>query len=327
MSLPRLRMALIGFADPALPRSLLRARTRPGWDTASLEDADAIWVAGPSARLEPDSLVRVWNGQGKPAVLLHLNTLKRPLTFTLPLADARLQAADRVDLHSPGNVDQALRRIEQSLRAVLLQLVMAQQIAERMLTLSARTYHVTLKEKLVAVVSVPGRMGIELGTDPEDLAEARWVARPAHANDVPKWFLPTSFAECLWLYASRTRTELLPLRYRSAPLYFRCVPRVPQRLMQNLHYAVLAELATAPRTFAELQQGIGLSQEELDAALTVLYFSGSITCNAARAARRGAASTGEAVSASELRNSMFPLVGPAAGVPDATMPAPLEWRP
>ncbi|HET8746422.1 MAG TPA: hypothetical protein VFM98_12515 [Ramlibacter sp.] len=327
MLLPRLRMALVGFPDPALPQTLLRARSRPGWETASLDDADALWVAGQSARMESDGLVRVWNGEGKPAVVLHLNSLQRPLTFTQPLVDPRLQVADRVDLHNPGNVDQALRRTEQFLRAVLLQLTMGQQIAERLLTLTAHTYHVTLKEKLVAVVSVPGRMGIELSTDPEELAEARWVARPPHARDIPKWFLPTSFAECLWLYASRTRTELLPHRYRSAPLYFRCVPPVPQRLMQNVHYAVLAELATAPRTFAELQEAIGLPEPELDAALTVLYFAGSITCNAARAARGGAASTRDAVTASELRNSIFPPVAPAPGVPDATMPAPLEWRP
>jgi hypothetical protein len=327
MHLPRLRMALVGFDDPAVPESLLRARSRPGWETASLDDADALWVAGASARMEADSLVRVWNGDGKPAVVLHLNTLERPLTFTLPLADARMEDVDRVDLQKTSSVDHALRRTEQALRAVLLQLAMAQQIAQRLPTLTAQTYHVTLNDKLVAVVSVPGRIGIELGLDPEQLAEARWIARPAFANDIPKWFLPTSFAECLWLYASRTRAELLPQRYRTAPLYFRCVPRVPQRLMQNLHYAVLSELATAPRTFAELQQSIGLPEQELDAALTVLYFSGSVTCNPERAARRAGAANRDAVTASELRNSMFPPIGPASGVRDATMPAPLEWRP
>jgi len=326
MHLPRLRMALVGFPDPAFPETLLRARSRPAWEVASLDDADALWVAGGSARLEADGLVRVWNGEGKPAVVLHLNTLERPLTFTLPLADPRLQDVDRVDLQNPVHIDQAVRRTEQALRAVLLQLVMAQQIAQRMPTLTAHTYHVTLHEKLVAVVSVPGRIGIELSVSPDDLAEARWVARPAFANDIPKWFLPTSFAECLWLYATRVPTDLLPPRYRTAPLYFRCVPRVPQRLMKNVHYAVLSELATAPRTFVELQEAIGLSHAELDAALTVLYFSGSITCNAERAARRGGTVNREAVTASELRNSMFPPVGPASGVPDATMPAPLEWR-
>ena len=326
MPLPPLRMALVGFPDPAFPESLLRARSRPGWQAASLDDADALWVAGGSARMEADSLVRVWNGEGKPAVVLHLNTLERPLTFTVPLADPRMEGVDRVDLQNPASIDHALRRTEQALRAVLLQLVMAQQIAHRMMSLSAHTYHVTLNEKLVAVVSVPGRIGIDLGISPEELAEARWVARPAFANDIPKWFLPTSFAECLWLYASRMKTELLPPRYRTAPLYFRCVPRVPQRLMQNLHYAVLSELATAPHTFAELQEAIGLPQDELDAALTVLYFSGSITCNPERAARRGGTANREAVTASDLRNAMFPPVGPASGVPDATMPAPLEWR-
>ena len=59
--------------------------------------------------------------------------------------------------------------------------------------------------------------------------------------------------------------------------------------------------------------------------LTVLYFAGSITCNAARAARSNVAASGDSVTASELRNSMFPL-GPMAS-PGATMPAPLEWRP
>jgi hypothetical protein len=202
---------------------------------------------------------------------------------------------------------------------------MAQLIATRLLTLTAHTYHLTINEKLVAVVSVPGRIGIELGTTPEDLAQARWSARPAFANDVPKWFLPTSFAECLWLYVSRNRADLLPKRYRSAPLYFRCAPRVPQRLVKNRHYAVLAELASGRRTFRELQDSIGLPDDELEAVLAVLYFAGSITCNAERAARSNASGARESVTASELRNSMFP-VGPMAS-PDATMPAPLEWRP
>ncbi|GAB3666415.1 hypothetical protein [Ramlibacter alkalitolerans] len=327
MHLPSLRMALVGFPDPGFPESLLRARSHPAWEAASLDDADALWVAGGSAHLEADSLVRVWNGEDKPAVVLHLHTLERPVTFTLPLADPRMQDVGQVDLQNPGQVEYALRRTEQSLRAVLLQLAMGQQIAERMQSLSAHTYHLTLKEKLVGVVSVPGRIGIDLGLGPDDLAEARWVARPAFANDIPKWFLPTSFAECLWLYAGRVETDLLPNRYRSAPLYFRCVPRVSQRLMQNVHYAVLSELATAPRTFAELQESIGLPRQELDAVLTALYFSGSITCNPERAARRGAVANRDAVTASELRNSMFPPAGPASGVPDATMPAPLEWRP
>jgi hypothetical protein len=94
-----------------------------------------------------------------------------------------------------------------------------------------------------------------------------------------------------------------------------------------VHYAVLSELATAPRTFAELQQAVGLPEAQLDAALTVLYFAGSITVNAERAARRGTMATRDSVSASELRNSLFPDGGPTSGVPDATMPAPLEWRP
>jgi hypothetical protein len=325
MHTPRLRMALVGFADVRHPESLLRARTGPALETASLEQADALWVAGESATLESDSLVRVFNGEGKPDVVLHLNTLERPLTFALPLADPRLPDMGWVDLQVPGSVDRALRRTEQALRGLALQLAMAHQIAGRMLSLTAHTYHLTLNEKLVAVVSVPGRIGIDLSTDPEDLAHARWAARPACANDIPKWFLPTSFAECLWLYASRAGTDLLPRRYRNALLYFRAVPRVPQQLVQNTHYAVLAELCSSPRTFADLQEAVGLREEELAAALTVLYFAGSVTCNGERATRGAAAPNQEAVSASELRNSMFPAAGPASS--DGTMPTPLEWRP
>lgn len=327
MHLPRLRMALVGFPDPALPESLLRARSRPGWDTAALDDADALWVAGASARRGPNGLVRVWNGERKAPVVLHLNTLERPLTFALPLADPSLEGVDRVDLQSPGAVDDALRRTEQALRGVLLQLAMGHQIAQRLPTLTAQTYHLLLHDRLVAVVSVPGRIGIDLAIAPEGLAEARWVARPPFANDIPKWFLPTSFAECLWLHAGRGPTDLLPQRYRTAPLHFRCVPRVPQRLLRNVHYAVLSELASASRCFAELQHSVGLPEADLDAALTALFFAGSITCNERRAARRGMAALQEAVSASELRNSMFPPGAPAVGMPDATMPAPLEWRP
>lgn len=320
-------MALLGFEDDRYPRALLRTRARVTWEVSSLDRSDALWVEGKTARLEGEFL-RIRPEPKSPTTILHLRTLDRPLTVAKPLDDAALATMHTVDLRTPASVDLALRRTEQVLHPLLLQLAMAAELAERMSQLQARSYHLIARGKLVAMVTMGGEIGLDLSSSTQDLAEAKWTALPARRSDIPGWFLPTSFAECLWLYVGRTETDLLPRRYRRQTLYFRALPQVPQRLIGNTHYAVLAELGALPQTFEELQQTIGLGEQELADVLAALYYAGSVTTSPERAAR-GAPAVQESVSASELRNSMFPSQQASSQLPSqlpppgATMPAPL----
>ncbi|HZN46994.1 MAG TPA: hypothetical protein VFB71_05180 [Ramlibacter sp.] len=307
MSKPRLRMGLVGFADESYPLALLGTRSAVlSWEQASAADADALWIHGQSARFLHDGVVAIRGGAQVPALTLDLQALDRPTFFTLPLADDRIRAPLLVDLHSAASVDKALRRAEAVLHPLVMQLALAHEIAQRLPKLAADTYHVTQRGRLVAVVNMGGAIGLDLHLLPPHLEGADWRALPKAAGGIPPHYFATSFAEVLWSYVTRVQTDLLPERYRRSTLYFRAIPRVPQRLMKETHYAVLSELGAEPQGFAQLQQNIGLGDKELANALSVLYYAGAITTNAVRAAKGATRSVREAESASELRQSMFP---------------------
>ena len=307
MSKPRLRMGLVGFADASYPLALLGTRSAVlSWEQASAADADALWINGQTARFLHDGVVAVGGGAQGPALTLDLQALDRPTFFTLPLADDRIRAPLLVDLHSAASVDKALRRAEAVLHPLVMQMALAHEIARRLPKLAAKTYHVTQRGRLVAVVNMGGAIGLDLNLLPPHLEDADWRALPKAAGEIPPHFFATSFAEVLWNYVTRVATDLLPDRYRRLTLYFRAIPRVPQRLMKEAHYAVLSELGAEPQNFAQLQQNVGLADKDLANALSVLYYAGAITTNAVRAAKGASRHVREAESASELRQSMFP---------------------
>jgi hypothetical protein len=336
MSKPRLRMGLVGFAEEDYPLALLRTRCAVlSWERTSVVDADALWIAGAAARLTHEGIVRVGGGAaGAPALTLDLQALDRPTFFTLPLADPRIRAPLVLDLHSAASVDRALRRAEAVLHPLAAQLAIGHEIAARLPQLMSDCYHVTQHGRLVAVVNMGGAIGLDLHLLPAGLEGGDWHAVPRAAGAIPSHFFCTSFAEVLWIYVTRMERDLLPARYRHGTLYFRALPRVPQRLMKEAHYAVLAELGAEPQTFEQLQHAVGLAQAPLAKVLAVLYYAGAITTNLARAAKGAARSVREAESASELRQSMFsqedsqPFSVYSARPEDRpTVPAPLEPPP
>lgn len=335
MTKPRLHMGLIGFANEDYLTALLRTRCAVlQWHRSSPEEADALWISGDAAQLVHDDVVRVARAPSAAAMTLDLQALDRPTFFSLPLRDEAIRAPRTFDTRSAPSVHKALKQAEAVLHPLVMQLAIAHEIAERLPALTAQTYHVTRDARLLAVVNMGGAVGIDLLLTPAALQGATWRPLPLAASAIPQHFFSTSFAEVLWRYVSRTDADLLPRRYRKSPLYFRALPRVPQRLMKEAHYAILSELGAEPQGFGQLQQNVGLNDAALANSLAVLYYAGAITTNLVRAARGASLRVREAESPSELRHSMFPgdaaLPFSAYSGRDAddrpTMPASLEPR-
>lgn len=332
MTTPRLRMGLVGFFQEDYVLSLLRTRAVVRWERGSPAEADALWVCGEASRALPDGLVGVttWPGQGE--IKLDLSALERPTFFTLPVPDPDVRPALRFDPRSAASVNSALRRAEAVLQPLIMKQALAGEIARRLPQLTAHTYHLTLDGRLIGVVNMGGSIGLDSSVRVPQLRDATWRPLPQAASAIPQHFLTTHFAEVLWTYVNRVETDLLPARYRRATLYFRALPRVPQRLMKDTHYVVLSELGAEPQTFERLQHNVGLGEAALAITLAALYYAGAITTNPVRAAKGATRRVPEAESASELRQSMFP---PEESQPfssflgredRATVPAPLEPR-
>jgi hypothetical protein len=330
MTIPRLRMGLVGFPQEDYLVALLRTRAVVQWERASAPEADALWVSGEASRALPDGLVGVttWPGQGE--LKLDLSALERPTFFTLPVPDPHVRPPLTFDPRSAASVNSALRRAESVLQPLVMKLALAGEIARLLPQLRAHTYHLALEGRLIGVVNMGGAIGLDSSVRVPQLKQAMWRPLPRTANAIPQHFLTTSFAEVLWTYVNRVEADLLPARYRRAMLHFRALPRVPQRLMKDTHYVVLSELGAEPQTFDRLRHNVGMSEEALANTLAALYYAGAITTNPVRAAKGATRRVPEAESASELRQSMFP---PEESQPFSsflgredrpTMPVPLD---
>lgn len=335
MNTPRLRMGLVGFSGEDYLLALLRTRSAAfRWEDSRAADADALWINGEAARLVHDGIVRLPAGR-EPAMTLDLQALDRPTCFTLPVADPNLRPPITFDPHSAASIDKALRRCEAVLHPLALELALAQEIAIRLPKLTGDTYHVTRNGRLAAIVNMGGAIGFDSELLPPQLRDADWRLLPKAASGLPRHFFATTFAEVLWRYVMRVDTDLLPERYRHLPIHFRAIPRVPQRVMKEVHYAVLSELGSEPQTFGQLQQNLGFAERPLASALAGLYYAGAITVDRSRAARGLTRYVREGTSPSELRHSMFPQDDsqPFSAYPGRTMeerttvPAPLEPQP
>lgn len=332
MTIPRLRMGLVGFFQEDYLLSLLRTRAVVRWERGSPAEADALWVCGEASRALPDGLVGVTTGPGQGELKLDLSALERPTFFALPVADPDVRPPLSFDPRSAASVNSALRRAEAVLQPLIMKQMLAGQIADRLPQLTAHTYHLTLDGRLIGVVNMGGNIGLDSSVRAHQLRDVTWRPLPKAASAIPQHFLTTSFAEVLWTYVNRVERDLLPVRYRRGTLYFRALPRVPQRLMKDTHYVVLSELGAEPQAFERLQHNVGLGEEALAKALAALYYAGAITTNPVRAAKGATRRVPEAESASELRQSMFP---PEESQPfssflgredRATVPVPLEPR-
>lgn len=284
---PKLLLGLIGFsAERHQPLCEIIGETRGAvaWQLCGTGDADAWWANGQRALLQSDRTVRVPPAVPQErAVHLRLGELDRPLAFAEPVSIALPASVARFDERDPASVRSALARFESMLRLRAVQLCVAAQMVAHEEQLHAGFCHLVGAGRLLAVADRRGEVGTAPGVTAADLAHAVWSLPPLPRCDVPPGFDRVAIPVLMWQYAMRADGDLLPARYRSRPIHFRRMPRVPPQLQRESHRAVLRELENGPLAFDELEQRTGLDDWHLARNLAALYFTGAITTDPARA--------------------------------------------
>lgn len=285
MTLPRLRMGLIGFADEEFLSTVLRTRVTVRWEKCAAVDADALWINGSNAQLLDNGMVRIVTSDfPSQSTTLDLAALQRPAWFSLPLADPALRVPATFDPRDARSIDQALREAEKLLMPLALELAVAGKLIASAHRLAYPTYELRQGDSAIGLVNVPRWAALHPRVRPNDIQEAECVPREQKVAGFPFGFERIVFAEMMWLYAKRVRLELLPDKYRSLPILFRAVPRIPRRLLGDVDLLVLSELMAAPQTLDRLRELTRLKPEVLAQVLTALYLAGSITTDAEKAA-------------------------------------------
>lgn len=297
---PVLFLGLVGFApDEALRiESQLQLAPLGGvqWRLSCFQEADAWILNGARTRVLADDCVCVDPASERDTpVRLRLSDVDRPVAFSRPLANAAFEPKCSFDLDSVSSLMILLAKFSQLLRPRAMLLALADLLTQHAAGIRrrSRVYHLMCDNRLVAVVDVQGDIGVLPDATLGELARASWIPRPDPAGYVPDNFARKSIAGLLWTYARRTDRDLLPERYRHAPIHLKRVPLIAQRLFGDAQLYVLRELSEAPRTFGQLCDSATFSAQEIARALTAFYLVGSVTSSAqhADAARRAAESS------------------------------------
>jgi hypothetical protein len=280
-----------------------------------------------------DQLVRIPSQDPtKPAILLDLNEIDRPTAFALPMVSSELKPPHVFDPNSAVSLVNILRKFEAWLQPLAVQLTLCQGLADRRERLDSPVYHLTLGGKLLAVLCAQGEVGIAPGVTPADVAAATWGGRPRAAGGIPSHFIPSTMPQIMWQFALRTQRDLLPRRYRSVPIHFRRLPRIPHIQLRDVHRMLLAQLMQGPETFDSLRQHTGMADLPQAQALAALYMAGSITTDPKRSAATVHNTTNKdensrygPFNSSYLAESGFRSTpGDPTGLLQSTAPAPLS---
>jgi hypothetical protein len=338
IELPVLRLGLAGFSAEQQERiGALLANGSPGelvWELDRFADADAWWINGSRTQLLPSATIRV-----APAVptgrslQMHMPDIDRPVAFSLPLANPELDPTYTFDAESLDSVVSVLGEFERWLAPLTAQFSLASHIVEHQSALGSGVFDVSLFGRLLAVVDMHGEVGVLPGVKPGDFEDAEWRRR-APSFGIPEDFVRASLSQLMWQYAVRTQRDLLPRHYRTGLLYFRRPPRLSHRAMQDSHLLLMRELAVAPASFEQLKIRTGMHPLALARDLAALYFVGSITSNAKRAApgqrarRPDDADTTQSSNLPSGLDSVLPVEPrkPPPFASDLTAPAPIGPR-
>ena len=290
------------------------------WQITEPEAADALWVNGARTQIVGKERIRVAPGvPNGHALQLDLTDVGRPMAFATPLPD-HLHVRCSFDPGSAPGILAALQQLEDWLAPLVAQYGLASHIAEHQSALGKGEYELRLDEQLLAIVDMQGEAAVFPSAKPQDFdSGALW--RRCQGMRVPGEFSRTSVSQLMWQYATRTKRDLLPPHYRSALLYFRRPPRLPPSTLRDSHLLLMRELKLQPSTFDDLQRRCAMDAQLMARDLAALYFVGSITSNAKRAAPLVPAD-------SDGSPSHLSFDAPAAEAPtkpiDLTAPAPLR---
>lgn len=336
IELPVFRIGLAGFTvkqQEDLGRALAcLAPASTFWEIGPFGVADAWWVNGARTQLLADGTLRIASGTPTGRnTHLNLDEVDRPIAFAQPIAPRDFEPTLKFDPQSDQAMVAVLEQFEQALRPQAAQFGLASEVIAQESVLGTGTYHVAGNGRLLAVVNFQGDAAVRPSLTAVDFEGSVWTPVTADQSHMPAAFIRTSFAQLMWQYALRTTRDVLPERYRRGKIYFRRLPRVPQRLMRDAHLLLLRELTLAPGSFDELGRRTSLSPEQLGRDLAALYLVGAITSNAKRAAgvvpRNGDHAhsqplSGHSVAPSSLELGAFSRPRPAHGG-DLTAPAPM----
>lgn len=289
------RLTVVSPSEPVIVVALL------GFDSgealaleAQFDHCDALstrWRMGPPARAD------LWIVNGRTVAAGDGDELAvdglgfrpgdpaRPVAFARPVPttlDARFHFAPQ----SPGSLRSMLTALGPWLSPrVVQQALMAHLIANGARFNRSTVIHVEEEGRLLAVMNFGGDTGVATDATPAAIRRADWLLRPASAGFVPSIFHGAPTEEVLWRFATRAeRLDVLPSRYLRLPIYLRRAPGVPANDISARQAAVLEEIASGPRTLAQLQARLDSTQAELTRDLGALYLVHAITCDPLRAA-------------------------------------------
>ena len=284
MEQPVLRLGLIGFtvADTARVADALSREVEgwPLWSLTPYEKADGWWIACRCITdIQKDVLTVDTGHAAQPWLRLNPAEVDRPIAFAGKLPSV-MQASETVNPEQEASVRQQVQRFEAWLRPLRSQFALGAELVERETTLTPGVYQISLQGRMLAVIDLfRWRAGILPTARPVDFAQALWERRPPSASSIPEKFIHLSISQLMWIYASRTRRDVLPARYRKNTIYFRRLPRLPVGWMHDEHLLLLRELSTRAGTLDDLMLRTGMSAFMLARHLAALYFAGSITSN------------------------------------------------
>ncbi|MEJ6023755.1 hypothetical protein [Ramlibacter sp. PS4R-6] len=175
-----------------------------------------------------------------------------------------------------------LEHIERQLASVTAQLRVAALVVEQQDMLRSGAFELRAGGRLIAVLDMPEEVAVLPRAGAADFDSAMCTRIHREDKRVPDNFARVGLAQLMWQYVLRTRHDVLPRRYRRAPIYFRRPPRVDGKLVDDRHLVVMRELALRPCTFDELRERAGLPDADLAQVLAALYFVGSVTSNPQR---------------------------------------------
>ena len=312
--LPQLRLGLAGFDDSqrkAISKALATtSQSQPAWTLCPFELADAWLLCGEKTAPSPignqNSLMVEPGASGERPLVLNLDEINRPLAFSLPMLSVDIEARLSFTPGSNASLLNVLSEFEQWLHPLRAKFMLGSQLMQRESELKRLVYHVSHKGQLLAILDfVDWKIGMLPEATSEQLANALWETRPVQANAMPKHFIHSSVEQLRWIYAKHTQLDVLPTRYHRQTIYFSHVPSVPQTWLERSHLLLLRELSVRPSTLKELAERCGLKSAELARDLACLYFSGSLTTTAEKAATRAFNETGYANQAYEAHDGQL----------------------
>jgi hypothetical protein len=282
-------LGLTGFSSEERARLTTVAERFKGhvrWGLSAFPDADAWLVNGEKVQPVDGGTIRVSPGIPTERMLrLHLRDVNRPIAFAVPVPEG-FDPLCRFDLRQERTVSQTLAQLAAWLKPRQAQFTLGREIVRRGAALRHGVFHVSRGDRLLATLNFRnGKVGYARDMAPESLRDALWLKRPPAAADVPPQFIATTAAQLSWTFVRHSEQELLPVRYRTGPVYFRGAPKVPLHWLSDSQLMLLRELNTESGSIPELRQRTGLPLAQIERDLACLYFAAAVTSTRSKAAR------------------------------------------